>query len=111
MNDAAQLERRALAHTTGRSSRLAGISAIALACTLAAPVVAQDAPQVAQPIASPASGQAAGQVYTPEDFARYAPKTALDMISHVAFTKPALACCLGLQTGWRFLRRAGNARR
>jgi len=83
MNDAAQLERRALAHTTGRSSRLAGISAIALACTLAAPVVAQDAPQVAQPIASPASGQAAGQVYTPEDFARYAPKTALDMISQI----------------------------
>ncbi|HMJ94029.1 MAG TPA: Plug domain-containing protein, partial [Allosphingosinicella sp.] len=55
---------------------------------LAAPAMAQDAepatgdapPPAATPVSTPTGGK---QVYTPADFARFAPKTALDMLSQV----------------------------
>jgi outer membrane receptor for ferrienterochelin and colicins len=52
--------------------------------TLSAGVaVAALTPAVAQPPASPAATKAAKRVYTPADFARFAPKTAYDMLAQV----------------------------
>ncbi|HMO76464.1 MAG TPA: TonB-dependent receptor plug domain-containing protein [Sphingopyxis sp.] len=59
----------------------------AAAATLAAvPVAAQDAPTGDTPPPAPAAAagpRASGQVYTPADFARYAPKNAFDMLNQV----------------------------
>jgi hypothetical protein len=63
-----------------------GVAALALLC--AAPAAAQDAETgdapPPEPQTAPASEARGGsQVYTPADFARYAPKNALDMLSQV----------------------------
>jgi hypothetical protein len=57
-----------------------GLSLAALAAALAAPsALAQTAPATAEAAAAPASGQR----YTPTDFARFAPRTALDMVEQI----------------------------
>ena len=67
------------------------LTAAALLCSaaMAAPVMAQDAPTGDAPppqpteVVPPSEAPAGRQVYTPADFARYAPKTAADMIQQV----------------------------
>lgn len=65
--------------------RTIGASALALALAIATPVVAQDAASVdaasTQVVQEPAP--LAGRTFTPADFARFAPKTALDMVRQI----------------------------
>lgn len=61
-------------------SLLAGISAIAPAGALSQTAPVTDPAVVAPPIAAPAGSK---QIYTPADFARFAPKTAYDMLVQV----------------------------
>ncbi len=69
---------------------LAGASAIALSLALAVPAAAQDAAQEsAEPDSTaqtPVVGNVpsqAGRIFTPADFARFAPRTALDMVRQI----------------------------
>ena len=51
------------------------------ACILAAPLAAQTVPANSDPVVAPAPG--GKRVYTPADFARFAPRTAYDMLAQV----------------------------
>src|SRR3954468_17220217 len=66
---------------SGRSSLLAGI-----AVTLSMPALAQSTPPADPAASPPPQGNAATRakrVYTPADFARFAPQTALDVLAQV----------------------------
>ena len=61
-----------------------GLSLAAIAAALAAgPATAQTAPPPALPEGAAATAPASGQRYTPADFARFAPRTALDMVDQL----------------------------
>ncbi len=75
--------RQQASHTFYGGKVFATASSIALALALTAPAAAEDSTDNSPTSeVQPASGQA-GRTYTPADFTRYAPKTALDMVRQI----------------------------
>lgn len=70
-------------HERQRQSSRAFLLSGSAALLAVSPAMAQEAPPQPAEVPVAAPGDATGQVYTPADFARYAPKNALDMLSQV----------------------------